>query len=85
MMTIIMWIAVIPFIIVVFLFINIVAGWLHFKYFRKCPRCHNKMEYQYKIVDKDGSTDGYVFYCPYCRTFEKVTTVEMIREEYGTK
>jgi len=70
---------------VVFLFVNILVGWVHFKYFRKCPYCHERMHYQYKKTDKNRKVECYVFHCTHCGAFENVTPVEMIEEEYGTK
>ena len=70
---------------VVILFITILAGWVRFKYFRKCPYCHKRMHYQYKRIDKDGDIECYVFHCPHCGAFENVTPIEMLREEHDTK
>ena len=84
-MTIIMWITIILAVFVAILFITILAGWVRFKYFRKCPYCHKRMHYQYKRIDKDGDIECYVFHCPYCGAFENVTPIEMLREEYDTK
>ena len=71
--------------IVIIVFLNILIGWIHFKYFRKCPYCNHRMKYQYKRLDKDGDIECYVFRCPHCGAFENVTPIEMIREEYDTK
>ena len=85
MMTIIMWITIILAVFVAILFITILAGWVRFKYFRKCPYCHKRMHYQYKRIDKDGDIECYVFHCPHCGTFENVTSIEMLREKYDTE
>ena len=62
-------------------FIDIIAGWIKFKYYRKCPYCEHNMTYQYRRVDTDGDTECYVFHCPCCGAFENVTPIEMLREK----
>jgi hypothetical protein len=85
MMTVIMWIMTVLAVFAAILFINILAGWVHFKYFRKCPYCYERMHYQYRRLDKDGDTEYYVFHCPHCGAFENVPPIEMLIEEYDTK
>jgi hypothetical protein len=85
MMDMLLCIVIALLVFVAILFITILAGWVRFKYFRKCPYCHKRMHYQYKRIDKDGDTECYVFHCPHCGAFENVTSIEMLREKYDTK
>ena len=85
MMAFILLVIIILAIIVIAVFLDILTGWIHFKYFRKCPYCNHRMKYQYKRLDKDGDIECYVFHCFHCGAFENVTPLEMIREEYDTK
>ena len=81
MMDMLSYIVIALLVLVAILFIAILAGWVRFKYFRKCPYCHKRMHYQYKRIDKDGDIECYVFHCPHCGAFENVTPIEMLREE----
>ena len=85
MMAFILLVIIILAIIVIAVFLDILTGWIHFKYFRKCPYCNHRMKYQYKRLDKDGDIECYVFHCSHCGAFENVTPLEMIREEYDTE
>ena len=76
------WVCV-GFVFVVFIIAIIsVSQWVMWHYLRKCKCCGHLMKFKGFREDKeDGSY--YLFHCPKCGKWEKVTYLQMIREMDG--
>lgn len=68
--------------IVMLMFLNIFIGIALAFYNRKCPYCGKRMKHMRDNYDQRGHVEEYNFHCPHCGAWEKVTPMEMIREQH---
>ena len=68
---------------VLMLFLNIVISIALAFYNRKCPYCGKRMKHMKDTRDAKGHVEEYNFNCPHCGAWEKVTPMEMIREQHS--
>lgn len=68
--------------LIVFILFNMAITFLLAYYNRKCHKCGRRMKYMYETQNEEGESEFAFFYCPHCKTLEKVDVSELIAEQH---